>query len=93
MLTRQLALELARYNIRVNAIAPGIVKTDFNLSFWQGAEKEKQTANSVPVGRLGEPEDIADCAVFLASDDSRYITGEILKVDGGWCVPAPGRNN
>jgi NAD(P)-dependent dehydrogenase (short-subunit alcohol dehydrogenase family) len=93
MLTRQLALELARYNIRVNAIAPGIIKTDFNLSFWQGAEKEKQAAYSVPVGRLGEPEDIADCAVFLASDDSRYITGEILKVDGGWRVPVPGKNN
>jgi NAD(P)-dependent dehydrogenase (short-subunit alcohol dehydrogenase family) len=93
MLTRQLALELGGYNIRVNAIAPGIVKTDFNLSFWQDPEKEKQAANSVPLGRLAEPEDIADCAVFLASEDSRYITGVTLKVDGGWSVPGPGRNN
>ncbi len=93
MLTRQLALELARYNIRVNAIAPGIVKTDFNLTFWQGPEKEKLAANSVPLGRLAEPEDIADCVVFLASDDSRYVTSEVLKVDGGWRVPAPGRGN
>ena len=93
MLTRQLALELGEYNIRVNAIAPGIVKTDFNLSFWQGPEKEKRAAKSVPLGRLAEPEDIADCAIFLASNQSRYITGEILKVDGGWRVPAQGGNN
>jgi NAD(P)-dependent dehydrogenase (short-subunit alcohol dehydrogenase family) len=84
MLTRQLALELARYNIRVNALAPGVVKTDFNVNIWQDPEKEKQIARSIPLARLAEPEDIADSAVFLASDASRYITGEILGISGGW---------
>ena len=84
MLTRQLALELARYNIRVNALAPGIVKTNFNLDLWEDPKMEKQRANSIPLGRLAEPEDIANSAVFLASDASRYITGEILSVNGGW---------
>jgi NAD(P)-dependent dehydrogenase (short-subunit alcohol dehydrogenase family) len=84
MLTRQLALELAKYNIRVNALAPGVVKTDFNTAFWKGPEIEKRSAAMVPLGRLAEPEDVADCAVFLASDASRYVTGEVLAVNGGW---------
>jgi NAD(P)-dependent dehydrogenase (short-subunit alcohol dehydrogenase family) len=84
MLTRQLALELAKYRIRVNALAPGVVKTDFNSQFWKDPQVEKQSAKMVPLGRLAEPEDIADSAVFLASDTARYITGEILSVNGGW---------
>lgn len=94
MLTRQLALELSPYNIRVNAIAPGIVKTDFNIDLWKDPESEKREASGVPLGRLAEPEDIARTALFLASDDSSYITGDVIKVDGGWQVPAtaPGKN-
>jgi dehydrogenase/reductase SDR family member 4 len=84
MLTRQLALELAKYHIRVNALAPGVVKTDFNSKFWKDPQVEKQTSQMVPLGRLAEPEDIADTAVFLASDAARYVTGEILSVNGGW---------
>ncbi len=87
MLTRQLALELASYNIRVNAIAPGIVKTDFNIDLWRDPESEMRQASTVPLGRLAEPEDVARIALFLASDDSNYITGDVIKVDGGWQVP------
>ena len=88
MLTRQLALELAQYRIRVNALAPGVVKTEFNAQFWKEPQAEIQSAKMVPLGRLAEPEDIADTAVFLASEAARYVTGEILSVNGGW---HPGR--
>jgi NAD(P)-dependent dehydrogenase (short-subunit alcohol dehydrogenase family) len=84
MLTRQLALELAPYNIRANAIAPGIVKTDFNAAFWKDPKMEKQTSAMVPLHRLAEPEDVAQSALFLASNDAGYITGEVIAVNGGW---------
>ena len=86
MLTRQLALELAGNNIRVNALAPGIVKTDFNIDLWQNPEAERRISLGVPLGRLAEPEDIARAALFLASEDSSYITGAVIPVDGGWQV-------
>jgi len=91
MLTRQLALELAGNNIRVNALAPGIVKTDFNIDIWKNPEAERQLSLGVPLGRLAEPEDIAWAALFLASEYSGYITGAIIPVDGGWKVSPPTR--
>jgi NAD(P)-dependent dehydrogenase (short-subunit alcohol dehydrogenase family) len=91
IMTRQLAQELAVYNIRVNAVAPGIVKTDFNIGLWRNAEGAKQMGQMVPLGRLAEPEDIARAALFLASDDADYITGVVLPVDGGWQVSSPPR--
>jgi len=87
MLTRQLALELAEYNIRVNAIAPGWVKTDMNIHIRTSSEVEKQLAEGVVMGRLGEGEDISGLAVFLASDGSSYITGQTVVVDGGGDSP------
>jgi len=84
MMTRQLAQELAPFGIRANALAPGIVKTDFNSAFWKEPEAEKQTASLVPLKRLAEPEEVARAAVFLASDDAGYITGEVLALNGGW---------
>lgn len=84
MLTRQIALELAAYNVRANALAPGIVKTDFNSAFWRDPAVEKETAGMVPLKRLAESEDIANAALFLASDAASYITGEVLCVSGGW---------
>ena len=89
MLTRQIALELAGYNIRANALAPGIVKTDFNSDFWKDPEVERKTAAMVPLGRLAEPEDIAQAALFLASDSASYITGEVLCINGGWRPTSP----
>ncbi len=87
MLTRQLALELARYNIRVNAIAPGVVMTDFNRDLWIDPKTASQIAGAIPVGRMAEPDDVAKPALFLASDDSSYVTGAVINVDGGWQVP------
>ena len=86
MLTRQLALELAGKHIRVNALAPGIVKTDFNIDIWKNPEAERQISMGVPLGRLAEPEDVARAALFLASEDSAYITGATIPIDGGWQV-------
>jgi NAD(P)-dependent dehydrogenase (short-subunit alcohol dehydrogenase family) len=79
-LTKVLASELAP-GVRVNAIAPGLVKTDFARALWEPAEDA--VAAMLPLHRLGEPDDIAGAALFLASDQSSWITGEILVVDGG----------
>ena len=81
-LTRATALELARHRIRVNAIAPGL--TDTAQPRYGSSEDEIQAmAQTVPLGRMGQPEDIADVAVFLASEDARHMTGQILHVNGG----------
>ncbi len=93
MMTRQLALELAEKNIRVNAIAPGIVKTEFNKVLWKNRQGAGRMGSMVPLGRLAEPEDIARAALFLASDDAAYVTGTVMPVDGGWQVGAPGRES
>jgi 3-oxoacyl-[acyl-carrier protein] reductase len=84
MLTKQLALELANDNIRVNALAPGVVKTDFNRDLWKDPKAAKQIADSIPLGRLAEPDDIAGSVLFLTSDASSYITGAVISIDGGW---------
>ena len=83
MLTRVLALELAQYNIRVNAVAPSMVKTKFSQPLWDDAETLKQIESEIPLGRLAEPEDIVGSVLFLASDESAYVTGHTIIVDGG----------
>lgn len=83
-LTRELALELAQYKINVNAIGPGVIETDMTKDLLEDkAIKETLLAN-IPLNRIGKPEDIANAALFLASDNSDYITGITLFVDGGW---------
>ncbi len=79
-LTRQLAAELSP-GVRVNAIAPGLVKTDFARALWE--PNEAAYANSLPLKRLGTPDDIANAALFLCSDAASWITGANLIVDGG----------
>lgn len=79
-LTRQLALEMAP-GVRVNAVAPSVVRTRLAAALWQGMEEE--TARAHPLGRFGEPEDVARAVVFLASDTASWITGVTLPVDGG----------
>ena len=81
-LTRQLAQDLGPRNIRVNAIAPGPIRTDA-LARVLTPELEKGMTSVIPLGRIGETEDIAHAAMFLLSDEARYITGKILDVDGG----------
>lgn len=80
-LTRQLAFELGP-RVRVNAIAPGLVKTDFARALWEG-EGDGLASKQLPLKRLGEPEDIAGAAVFLASDAAAWITGATMVIDGG----------
>lgn len=84
-LTRTLAVEWGRsYGIRVNAIAPGpINRTGGAERLWVSKEAEKRTINSVPLGRIGEPEEIAELAYFLCSEKSAYINGECITMDGG----------
>ncbi|HWS80775.1 MAG TPA: SDR family NAD(P)-dependent oxidoreductase [Rubrobacter sp.] len=87
-LVRGLAVELARDGIRVNGIAPGYIRTAQALSEEHslGPEGLERAAEFIPMGRVGEPEDIADVSVFLASEGARYITGQVLVVDGGLLV-------
>jgi len=91
MLTRQLALELAPHGIRVNVLAPGIVKTDFTKGIWTDAATAHDMSLMIPMGRLAEPDEIAWPALFLASDASSYITGAVIDIDGGWQVPVTDR--
>jgi 3-oxoacyl-[acyl-carrier protein] reductase len=80
--TKSLALEAAPYNIRVNAVAPGFFATDMVLPLITDEEKKDLEAG-IPLGRLGNPEDIGEAVAFLASDKAQYITGQILHVNGG----------
>jgi NAD(P)-dependent dehydrogenase (short-subunit alcohol dehydrogenase family) len=83
MLTRCMAVEWGRYNIRVNAIAPGLVKTRFSEALWKGADGSERGGQNVALGRIGVPEDIAGAALYLASDASSYVTGEVIVIAGG----------
>lgn len=86
MLTMSMSLELAKYNIRVNAILPGFIDTRLNREDIDNAEWLEEYLKTIPMGRVGDPEDIAAAAFFLASDDSAYVTGELMIVDGGQMV-------
>lgn len=82
-LVRNLAAEFGPDGIRFNAICPGLVKTDFARELWDNPEVEARINKSIPLRRLGEPEDFSGIAVYLASDASRYMTGQALTVCGG----------
>ena len=86
-LTKALALELAKDKIRVNGIAPGVIKTKMSQALWAGdgddGEKNVVENQEVLLGRLGVPEDCAGAVAFLVSDDAAYITGEMLVIAGG----------
>jgi len=83
MLTRVLAVELGSYNIRVNAIAPGVVQTEFSKPIWGDPEIRKQREAITPLGRFAEPADMVGTVLYLASDFSGQVTGQTILVDGG----------
>jgi len=84
MLTRILARELGSYNVRVNAIAPGTVRTKMTEAWFNDPEFVKPRLPNIPLGRFGEPDDITGAALFLASDAASWITGQTVVVDGGY---------
>jgi 2-deoxy-D-gluconate 3-dehydrogenase len=83
-LTRHLALEWAKYNVNVNAIAPGYIRTPMTEGWLTDPARLETIVSNTPMGRLGSPEDLAGPVIFLASDWSDYVTGHVLMVDGGW---------
>jgi len=82
-LARNLAVEWGPKNIRVNALAPGLVKTDFAKALWEDPERLARAENQTPLRRIGDPKDIAGTALFLATDASAYVTGQTIIADGG----------
>ncbi len=85
-MTRALAVDLAPHQITVNAVAPGPVMTDMLLQNLRTEETRNQVAADTPLGRIGEPPDIAGAALFLASDEAAWCTGQILSIDGGLSI-------
>jgi NAD(P)-dependent dehydrogenase (short-subunit alcohol dehydrogenase family) len=82
-LTRSAAISYARYNVRVNAIAPALTRTALSRSLWASEATLAASVAMHPLGRIGEPDDVAAAAAFLVSDDAGWITGQVLGVDGG----------
>jgi NAD(P)-dependent dehydrogenase (short-subunit alcohol dehydrogenase family) len=82
-LARNLAVELGPHNVRINCIAPGLIRTDFARALWEDAENLKERNARTPLGRIGEPDEIAGAAVLLASPAGSYMTGQTIVIDGG----------
>ena len=83
MLVKNLAAEWGPKNVRINAIAPGLIKTDFAKALWEDPQRRKEREAATPLRRLGEPRDIGGVAAFLASDAAAFITGQCIVADGG----------
>ena len=82
-LARNLAVEYGPHNVRVNCIAPGLIKTDFARALWEDPEMLKRRTTTTPLRRIGEPDEIAGAAIFLASQAGSFVTGQSIVVDGG----------
>ncbi|MGG1550173.1 SDR family NAD(P)-dependent oxidoreductase [Paenibacillus ferrarius] len=86
MLTMSMALELAEYGIRVNALCPGFIDTRLTRPLIDNPQSMETYLKTIPLQRVGQPEDIADAALFMASDESRYMTGHCMVIDGGQII-------
>jgi dehydrogenase/reductase SDR family member 4 len=86
MLTKSMATEWGKYNIRANAICPGLIQTKFSEALWTNDHIMKSFMHKIPLNRIGQPEEIAGLAVFLASDEGGYCTGSMFTADGGYLV-------
>ena len=82
-LARNYAVEYGPDGVRVNCIAPGLIRTDFARALWEDPERIRAANEQVPLRRIGEPEEIAGAVVFLAADASRFMTGQAMVIDGG----------
>jgi NAD(P)-dependent dehydrogenase (short-subunit alcohol dehydrogenase family) len=83
-LTKSLAIEWGKKGVRVNAIAPGVFRTDLNQALLDGTERGKELLMRTPMNRFGKVEELAGAAVFLASDAASFVNGEVIVVDGGF---------
>ncbi|HYV27274.1 MAG TPA: SDR family oxidoreductase [Candidatus Eisenbacteria bacterium] len=83
MMTRSWAQEFGPFNIRVNAIAPGLIQTDFSEYFWKQENFRRDYESITPLQRIGQPEEIAGLALYLASDEASFVTGQVMVADGG----------
>jgi len=83
MMTRIWAIEFGKHNIRVNAIAPGLIQTDFSEYFWKNEERRQKIEATQPISRVGQPSEIGGLALFLASEEASFITAQTYVVDGG----------
>jgi len=83
MMTRSWAQEFGPFNIRVNAIAPGLIQTDLSEFFWKDEMRRRHYEAASPLRRIGQPEEVAGMALYLASDEASFVTGQVMVVDGG----------
>lgn len=83
MMTRSWAQEFGPFNIRVNAIAPGLIQTEFSEFFWKNDTVRSRFEKATPLGRIGQSEEVAGMALYLASDEAAFVTGQVMVVDGG----------
>jgi NAD(P)-dependent dehydrogenase (short-subunit alcohol dehydrogenase family) len=88
-MVRNLAVEWGPKNVRANAIAPGLVRTDFARALWEDPVRYKKTTRDAPLGRIGEPDEIAGAAIYLASSAGSFTSGQTLVIDGGRMAGAP----
>jgi NAD(P)-dependent dehydrogenase (short-subunit alcohol dehydrogenase family) len=87
MMTQSYALELGPNGVRVNAIAPGLIQTTLSEHYWKDETQRDSVLEKQPIKRLGQPSDIAELVLLLASEKGSYITGQTLTVDGGFLLP------